>query len=359
MKIAVLMGGVSSEREVSLRSGMAILNSLKDAGYDAVPIDAGPDVAQSLLAINPGVALVALHGGWGENGSIQGLLEVLSIPYTGSGVLASAMAMDKFMSKVVFMQRGINVSPFVVLDADTHDVPVQSQKPVTVPRLMPWPKPWPMPWIVKPCAEGSSIGINVVRSDEQFGKAVAEAMSFGGKVLVEKFITGKEIQVGVLGGKVLGSVEIRPSGEFYDYKSKYTSGCTQYVLPPSADAASMERVEDMSLKAYAALGCKGVARVDVILSGEGDVYVLEVNTLPGMTGLSLVPMIAQRAGYSFLALIEEILLDAINGPSGTDCGQAGMTNSGRLSGERSAQDHAIINQTGINQAGICKVTTTV
>ncbi|MBF0567028.1 MAG: D-alanine--D-alanine ligase [Nitrospirae bacterium] len=320
--IAVLMGGVSSEREVSLKSGTAIFDCLKDAGYAVVSVDAGRNVAEILMKVNPDVAIIALHGGWGENGSIQGLLELLSIPYTGSGVLASALAMNKYMSKVVFIERGINVPPFVLLDKEAFNEEPDMISGLTgsagaqqgthfAHRPESWEEPWPKPWIVKPCGEGSSIGIHIVRNDLQYREATADAFSYGGKVLVERFIPGKEIHVGILRNKVLGSVEVRPTGEFYDYRSKYTTGCTRYVLPPEVDEVSLKSVEETALMAHKAIGSEGVTRVDTILSEQGEVYVLEVNTLPGMTNTSLIPKIAARAGYSFLTLVEEMLSDAL------------------------------------------------
>ncbi|MBF0457509.1 MAG: D-alanine--D-alanine ligase [Nitrospirae bacterium] len=303
-KIAVLAGGLSSEREISLKSGMAVFNALKDGGYNVWLIDADLEVAVKLMSLEPDVVLTALHGGWGENGSVQGMLEVMGMAYTGSGVLASALAMDKVMCKYLFGRAGLSVPPFETIEFNGSEVSVAAMCRQNRPAIA-------FPWIIKPAQEGSSVGISIVKSDLDYARALREAFSYGNKAIVEKFIKGKEIQIGIVNGKVLGGVEIRPSGEFYDYKSKYTSGMTNYILPPDVNPGIYDKIGEMSVKAYDCLGCKGAARVDTILSEDGDVYVLEVNTVPGMTETSLLPKIAEGAGMSFLELLEEMLIDAI------------------------------------------------
>jgi len=290
-KIGVLMGGISAEREVSLRSGAAIFKALQGLGYNAVAIDVGHDLCEVLQREKIAVAFLALHGGYGENGSIQGMLEVLGIPFTGSGVLASALAMDKEASKKIFLYHKIIVPSFVVLNKE--------YKPDSI--------AFALPWVVKPSAEGSSIGVSIVKEKEQLHEALEKAYSHGERVIVEEFIDGKEIHIGILNEKALGGVEVRPSLEFYNYEAKYTAGLTQYILPPETDETTYERAKNTALSAHTALGCKGATRVDLMLDSKGVPHVLEVNTIPGMTETSLLPKIAGLAGLSFPGLIEEIL----------------------------------------------------
>jgi len=290
------MGGISAEREVSLKSGTAIHNVLENAGYNAVSIDVGSDICNVLATARIDMAFLALHGGYGEDGSIQGMLEVLGIPYTGSGVLASALAMDKEASKKVFLYHHVPVPPFEVFRKG------QRIKETVV----------GFPCVVKPAAEGSSIGVAVVQEKNDFGKAIDNAFSFGPRLIVEPFIEGKEVHIGILNGKVLGGVEVRPAGGFYSYEAKYTAGLTEYILPPELDKGVYERAKAIALSAHTALGCKGAARVDLRIDVHGGPYVLEVNTIPGMTETSLLPKIAKLAGFDFLQLIEEIIKEALD-----------------------------------------------
>jgi D-alanine-D-alanine ligase len=285
------MGGSSSEREVSLRSGRAIYTALKKSGYDAVAIDVGPDVCSVLKKEKIEVAFLALHGGFGENGSIQGMLEVLGIPYTGSGVLASALAMDKEASKKIFLYHNVPVPPFLVLKRGQ----MQSIN-------------FGLPRVVKPAAEGSSVGVSIIKDERDFEKALDKAFYFGPRVIVEKFIEGKEVHVGILAGKVLGGVEVRPSLEFYSYEAKYTAGLTEYILPPELDGEVYARANEAALSAHTVLGCKGATRVDLRIDPKGNPFVLEVNTIPGMTETSLLPKIAGLAGLNFADLISGILM---------------------------------------------------
>jgi D-alanine-D-alanine ligase len=298
-KIGVLMGGLSAEREVSLKTGGAVLNSLLKLGCSAVPIDAKEDLCGLLRRENIEIAFIALHGGAGEDGSVQGLLEVMRIPYTGSGVLASALAMDKEASKKMFCASGLRVPEFTVVR--------KGETPAVG---------FPLPWVVKPATEGSSIGVAMVNEMAKFGEALDAAFGFGSRAIVERRVLGKEIQVGVLGGRALGSVEVRPSFDFYSYEAKYTSGRTEYILPPEVDAGLLRRCEEAGLGAHMALGCRGATRVDLILDAEGTPYVLEVNTIPGMTETSLLPKIARLAGLEFPALVGEILRDALERQKG-------------------------------------------
>lgn len=301
-RIGVMAGGTSAEREVSLKSGAAIYKALTELGYGTVFIDAGNDLCESLKNEKVEVAFMALHGGSGENGAVQGLLEVMEIPYTGSGILASAIAMDKEISKKMFLYHEVPVPPFVPVDRKQAGTAgkINTQMITAIVNF-------PLPWVVKPVAEGSSIGVSIVKSDDAIEDALREAFSYDKKIIVEKYIPGKEIQIGVLGQKTLGGVEVRPSAEFYSYEAKYTPGLTQYVLPPEVDAATYKMLQAMALKAHNALGCRGATRVDLILDETHSPYVLEVNTIPGMTETSLLPKIARLSGLEFPELIEEIL----------------------------------------------------
>ncbi len=302
-KIGVLMGGDSPERDVSLRSGMAIYRALERRGYSAIAIDVGRDICNVLMKEGVEIAFLALHGGYGEDGSIQGLLEVMGIPYTGSGVLASALSMDKEASKKVFLYHRIKVPPFVVL-SEEEIISRQINRDLC---------PFELPWVIKPSKEGSSIGVSIVRDEREITAALDSAFKFGKRIIIERYIKGKEIQVGILNNRILGSIEVKPKKDFYSYEAKYTPGLTEYISPPDLSPDDLRRVEEIGLSAHVALGCRGATRVDTILSEEGDVYVLEVNTIPGMTETSLLPKIAKQSNLEFDALIEEILRDVVEG----------------------------------------------
>jgi D-alanine-D-alanine ligase len=305
-RIGVLMGGISAEREISLRSGTAIYSALKGSGYNAVAIDVGPDICNVLNREEIEVVFLALHGGQGENGSIQGMLEVLGIPYTGSGVLASALAMDKEASKKIFLYHNIPVPPFVVLSKEQI---TKSSSFVSRPSSL---VEFTLPWVVKPATEGSSVGVSIVRDETSLEQALETSYSHGSRVIVEKYIAGKEVHIGILNGRVLGGVEVRPSLEFYNYEAKYTAGRTEYILPPEIDSKAYEMAKAAAISAHIALGCKGATRVDLRVDTEGNPYVLEVNTIPGMTEMSLLPKIASLAGFDFPALIGEIIRGVID-----------------------------------------------
>src|SRR4030043_276730 len=301
MKIGVLMGGRSAEREVSLRSGDAVYTALKGLGYDAVAIDTDSEICEALRRAKIKIAFIALHGGDGENGAIQGMLEVLGIPYTGSGVLASALAMDKEASKKIFLCHNIPGPPFVVLS--------RGQKAKSIDSLH---VDFLMPWVVKPATEGSSIGVSIIKDEKEIRPAVEKAFSLGNRVIIEKYIDGKEVHIGILNGRVLGGVEVRPSLEFYSYEAKYHAGLTEYILPPEINGETYEKAKETALSAHIALGCRGATRVDLRIDGRGHPYVLEVNTIPGMTETSLLPKIARLAGLDFPALIEEMFRSVLD-----------------------------------------------
>ena len=292
-KIGVLMGGLSAEREVSLKSGAAVLDALHARGYRAVGIDVGRDLPERLGAEGVEVAFIALHGRFGEDGSVQGLLEMMGIPYTGSGVLASALAMNKVYSKVVFRSAGLTIAPYQVLR--------QKEKLALS---------FALPVVVKPSQEGSSVGVSIVRELGAMDAALAEAFSYDSEILVERFIDGREVQVGILDGQALGAIEIVPKGEFYDFEAKYTPGMADHILPARLPADIYAEVLRAGELAHATLGCTSYSRVDFLVTEAGESYILEVNTLPGMTDLSLLPEIARGAGIEFPELIERILLAA-------------------------------------------------
>ncbi|MBN2655013.1 MAG: D-alanine--D-alanine ligase [Nitrospirae bacterium] len=300
-KIGVLAGGVSAEREVSLRSGNAVYKALKERGYNVVLIDANNDLCEALRRERVNRVFIALHGGYGENGAVQGMLEVMGIPYTGSGVLASAAAMDKDMSKKIFMHHSIPVPPFAVLSKSDYPSINDAVSDFSVIAS------FGLPCVVKPSEEGSSIGVSIVKNASELHSALEEGFNHGNTVIIEKYIKGKEIQIGISAGRVLGGVEVRPSTEFYSYEAKYTSGATEYILPPEVDSESYNRICKAALAAHKALGCKGATRVDLMLNEFGAAYVLEVNTIPGMTETSLLPKIAGLSGMNFGDLVEEIL----------------------------------------------------
>ena len=288
-KVGVLLGGLSKEREISIRTGTAIADALARRGYRVETLDVSRNICTELTGRKIDVAVVALHGRWGEDGTIQGLLEILGIPYTGSGVTASAVAMDKVVSKRLFQEAGLPTPPFTVLHA-----------PVTKP-------PRPLPLVVKPASEGSTIGVTIVRTQDAWEEALKEAFRLGRTVLVEDYIEGREITASILNGAPLPLIHIEPKEGFYDYTSKYTPGKTLYHVPAALGPATESLLKDLALKAYETLGCEGCARVDMILSETSGPTILEVNTIPGMTPTSLVPKAAAAVGMSFEDLAEAIL----------------------------------------------------
>lgn len=297
-KIAVMMGGLSREREISLKTGKAILRALTEKGYHAVSIDVGPDIADVLMKEKIECAFLALHGRFGEDGTVQGMLELMKIPYTGSGVLASALALHKIMAKKVFLYERIPTPPFEVLER--KEVGKQSTRTTS----------FALPVVVKPAREGSTIGVSIVKKGEDLLPALKEAGKYDEEILVEKFMEGKEITVGILEDLPLPIIEIVPRSGFYDYHSKYTKGETQYLIPAPLSREKYLYAQEISLKAFTALGCSGCARVDLMTDAEGNPFVIDVNTMPGMTETSLLPKAASYAGIPFEDLVERILLKA-------------------------------------------------
>ena len=302
-RIAVVLGGLSAEREVSLNTGAGVLAALLEKGWDAVGLDWKPGTSLARLLEEAGAEVVwnALHGTFGEDGAVQGLCACLGLPCTGSGVLASALAMDKVMSKRIFESNGVPTPRWMIVE-----------------RLEPAPAiatgadlAWSLPCVVKPANEGSSVGVSICEARAQIAPAIAEARRHHGPVIVEDYIAGTEVFVGILDGKVLGSVEVRPATKFYDYEAKYKRTDTTYLIPPELPRAITERAEQLALAAYTALGCTGHARPDLRIATSGEAFVLEVNTLPGMTKTSLLPKIAKSVGMDYPTLCEAILQAAI------------------------------------------------
>lgn len=292
-RIAVVLGGLSSEREVSLNTGAGVLAALLEKGWDAVGVDWKPGTSLPKLLDDAGAQVVwnALHGTFGEDGAVQGLCQCLGLPCTGSGVLASALAMDKVMSKRIFESNGVPTPKWALATGDDLE--------------------WPTPCVVKPANEGSSVGVSICDSRDQIAPAIALARKHHGPIIVEEYIAGTEVFVGILDGRVLGSVEVRPAGKFYDYEAKYKRNDTTYLIPPELSRPIVEKAESYALAAYLALGCTGHARPDLRISIIGEPFVLEVNTLPGMTKTSLLPKIAKSVGMDYATLCEAILAAAI------------------------------------------------
>jgi D-alanine-D-alanine ligase len=294
-RIGVLMGGMSSEREVSLMSGGAILQALLESGYNAVSVEADEILAQRLREEKIEVAFIGLHGSLGEDGSVQGLLEMMRIPYTGSGILASALAMNKAVSRQIFQQNGLPVPRSIFL--------AQQAEGGMDPRKI----PLSLPVVIKPCQEGSSVGVTIVSHPRDLLPAAEKAFGYGGGILVEEFIKGREIQVGILDEAALGAIEIVPKVEFYNYEAKYTDGLAEHLFPAPLPEREYRKALDLGVQAHRLLGCEGGTRVDLLYREPGEFFVLEVNTLPGMTPLSLLPDIARGVGIPFPELVERIL----------------------------------------------------
>jgi D-alanine-D-alanine ligase len=298
MKVGVLMGGLSQEREISLKTGKAIQKALAEKGYNVCPIDVGQDISETLAKKKVECAFLALHGKFGEDGTIQGMLELMRIPYTGSGVLGSALALHKIVAKKVFLYEKIPTPMFEVFHRE--EIGKDPQRTIAL----------PLPYVVKPAREGSTIGVSIVRTEETGLPALKEAGKYDKEILVEEFMKGKEITVGVLEDIPLPIIEIVPKSGFYDYHSKYTKGETQYIITARIPREKYLLAQEISLKAFHALGCSGFARVDLMTDEEGNPFVIDVNTMPGMTETSLFPKAAEFAGIPFEDLVERILLGA-------------------------------------------------
>jgi D-alanine-D-alanine ligase len=296
LKIAVLCGGLSHEREVSLRSGNFVAAALREIGHEVTLVDLTrdlvPDLIRLLRSHSIDLVFITLHGPFGEDGTIQGMLDMAGISYTGSGVLSSALAMNKILAKQLFNSHGIPTPRWAsVSNEDTFE-------PVF--RI-------PYPLVVKPADQGSTIGVSIVQSTDDLPHAIQTALEYSDSILAEEYIPGREITVGILGDEPLEVVEIRPKSGFYDYRSKYTKGETQYLSPAPIPFEVRELVRNTGLRAHSALKCAGGTRVDLRLDPQNRPFVLEVNTIPGLTDLSLLPMSAAAIGYDFTALVQRMV----------------------------------------------------
>ncbi|MDH5511684.1 MAG: D-alanine--D-alanine ligase [Gammaproteobacteria bacterium] len=292
-KVAVLMGGPSAEREVSLKSGKAVLAALKDRHVDAHGIDADKSTLRILEDGKFERAFIVLHGRWGEDGVIQGALEVLDIPYTGSGVLGSALGMDKLKSKDLWLAAGIPTPEYAMLDAGTDFDKVAAKLG--------------LPVFVKPVREGSSLGVSKAKTAAELKAAWRSAAKYDDQVIAERFIDGAEITCGILGDQALPLIKIETDREFYDYEAKYLLDTTRYLCPCGLPGEQERAIQALGRRAFAVLGCSGWGRVDFMLDKSGRAFVLEVNTVPGMTDHSLVPKAANQAGMDFGELVMRIL----------------------------------------------------
>lgn len=300
LDIGVIAGGISSERDISLLTGEGICKALIDKGYKASFIDFNGDIS-GITDSNMSIAFVALHGKYGEDGTMQGLLELMKIPYTGSGVLSSALAMDKIYTKKIFQAENIPTPPSLALyqekALDYNQIMLYVQNSIEY------------PVIVKPNRGGSTIGVTIVDSSENLKDAVKAAFKFDNAVLIEKFIKGRLLTTGIIGMQPwpLPIIEIKPKSGFYDYDAKYTSGLTEYIVPAPLNKKLAENIADISVKCHEILGCSALSRVDLIMDDRENIYFLEVNTIPGMTPTSLVPKAAAASGIDFNELAEIIL----------------------------------------------------
>lgn len=299
-KVAVLLGGTSAEREVSLLSGQAVLAGLKEAGINAHAVDTRDVSVTTLKEEGFTKIFIALHGRGGEDGTLQGVLEFLGLPYTGSGVMASALTMDKLRTKQVWQAVGLPVSPYVALDRRQYSEMAANALLATFTLLG-------LPLIVKPSREGSSVGMSKVNTLSELPAALEEAFRHDDDILVEKWLSGPEYTVAILGDEVLPSIRIQPAGTFYDYEAKYLSDDTQYFCPSGLSDEKEQELAGLAMAAYRAVGCSGWGRVDFMLDSDGAFYLLEVNTSPGMTSHSLVPMAARQRGLTFSQLVVKIL----------------------------------------------------
>ena len=290
--VLVLMGGQSPEREISLLSGQAVCKSLQNLGVNFEALDVGSDAIDRIRESKPDLALNMLHGQGGEDGVIQGLLEMLGVPYTGSGVLASALAMDKVKSKLIWREAGLKTADFVLLQPDTDWDEVVSKFGRVV---------------VKPVNGGSSLGISIVSDAKALKAEYENASKFDQHVMAEQCIEGPEYSTGVLGNELFPTIRLETDREFFDYEAKYVDAATRIICPVDLDTKALNKLESLVTDAYKVLGCKGLARVDLMEDGHGEYYLLELNTIPGMTSHSFIPTAASRIGIDFDELVLRIL----------------------------------------------------
>lgn len=301
-KVLVIMGGLSSEREVSISSGQGVYEALLEKGYDAVALDLSRDNLDKIGEIAPDVVFIALHGRYGEDGTVQGLLDLLGIPYTGSGVATSAICMDKIITKKLLIYEGFPTPEFDVLKKNSFN-----NNGSIISSLI---NKFGLPVVVKSSTQGSSIGTYIVKEENALMDSIQKAFELDREVLVEKFIEGDLLTVAVLGNeypRVLPIIEIVSSNEFYDYESKYTPGMCEHIIPARISDELSQKIEVIAADCYQALGCRGTARIDFMVDKNNNPYILEVNTIPGMTGMSLVPDAARAVGISYADLVEMLI----------------------------------------------------
>ncbi|MDR3275508.1 MAG: D-alanine--D-alanine ligase [Endomicrobium sp.] len=293
-KIGVLYGGFSSEREISIKSGEAVLNVLKKLQLNVCGVAVDRNIADKIIKEKIDIAYIMLHGPMGEDGTIQGMLEILGIPYTGCGIFANAASMDKDISKKLFKYAGILTPEWKML-----------KKFESVPEIKDYPV------VVKPLAQGSAIGLTIVKKASQFSAAAKKAFKYGEEIIIEKYIEGKEITVGVVNSKALPVIEIIPKGDFYDFESKYEKGGSKHIIPARISEKAYKTAQNYAEEIYKIFKCKAICRVDMITDKNGKVWVLENNTIPGMTETSLIPDAGKTVGYDFKSLVLKILESAL------------------------------------------------
>ncbi|MFQ5956929.1 MAG: D-alanine--D-alanine ligase [Candidatus Brocadiales bacterium] len=297
-RVAVLMGGISAEREVSISSGGAVVRALEEVGYVVTPVVVNDEEVKELYDLDVDVVFIAMHGYFGEDGGVQELLESRGIPYTGSGVRASRIAMDKAESKWAFVQDGLPTPEFMTI---RRNQPIQELEGLLLEKL-------PMPMVVKPSRNGSSMGVSIIHNILELPQALETAFGYDEKVVIERYIRGRELTVGILGEEALPVIEIRPAREFYDLSAKYEDRGTNYIITPDIPVDIYYEAQRLALCAHSRLGCAGFSRVDMMLSEDMELFLLEVNTIPGFTERSLLPKAAKVAGISFPDLCREIVL---------------------------------------------------
>ncbi|WP_404453202.1 D-alanine--D-alanine ligase [Oceanobacillus kapialis] len=299
MRIAVLYGGVSGEREVSLSSGKGIMQALNNNGHEVVGIDFHPNKLEEILKLDVDLVFIGLHGKFGEDGRVQGLLEMLGLPYVGSGVLASSLAMDKAKAKQLFELNNLPVAKSKMYRID--DLTDLHAMETEINDL------FAMPFVIKPNREGSTLGLTIVEAKEQIIPGIQSAAKSDNMVLVEDFIKGREMTVAVLGEEALPIIEIIPKNAYYDYESKYAAGGSEHIVPAQIDKQTTTTIKELAVQAHKVLGCETYSRVDFILTEENQPILLEVNTLPGMTPTSLFPDAAKEVGLSYDSMIESFV----------------------------------------------------
>lgn len=298
-RIAVLMGGKTKEREISLKTGRAISNALRGLGYNIIDLDVGDGIVDDLRSNAIDIAVVALHGKWGEDGCVQGMLEMMKIPYTGTSLLGSSICMDKEVASFVASSLGVPIPRQIMFQKKKNDIDDFIKKCDLKNKL-----------VVKPSCDGSSINVEIVSTKEQLKSAIEKVLQSDDRAIVQDYVVGKEVTAGIIDDTVLPLLEIAPTNDFYDYEAKYTKGKSRYIVPARISENCSKRIVSHCEKLISFLGLKGTARADFIVSDDDSEYFLEVNTIPGMTELSLVPMAAKHIGIEFAELAEKLLFSA-------------------------------------------------